>query len=522
MVTLRSASRVKMVAVAGRNGARGVGGKIKHLHATAARRRRDAATTNNKVLNRTKSAKLKAANAQAAAKAKVAAAKAKVHRKAQKDRALAKEKARKAAERAKAAKARASAKAKELKAAAAERAKVAKARAIAKALAAKAAEKARALRQEAKARERAAREAERSRVREAGRKFCACCGDVIVLAATAKSLRRLCECDQCRSSFHAQCMYPPVFLGPKPAEHGPCLLCLSGRYADSNSAREGAAGAAAAALLRDGYVTVPLSSRPVLDVLKTARTQVTSACERLLQKYDILLNSGDPVPSLATGYKNFRQRGAGRFEVVDPSITDPVFALVTDSGSFVKRVLQLAMRPSSSADLDDLRFFSSGCMYATAGAAGQNWHSDGPPVSLTSDEQLPYAVNVFVPLVDVNPSNGTHFVRGSHRPTKMATKKSQGEHSAARLCAASPADLVKIAASSVIPTVSVGSALLFDYRVVHRGLPNVTSNDRPVLYCTLAQPWYKGDENFSEARYKGVLQPVSPRTRRTREFREGD
>ena len=43
---------------------------------------------------------------------------------------------------------------------------------------------------------------------------------------------------------------------------------------------------------------------------------------------------------------------------------------------------------------------------------------------------------------------------------------------------------------AVAPTLPAGSAVLFDVRVLHRGLANRSGVARPVLYFTYAAPWY--------------------------------
>jgi ectoine hydroxylase-related dioxygenase (phytanoyl-CoA dioxygenase family) len=49
----------------------------------------------------------------------------------------------------------------------------------------------------------------------------------------------------------------------------------------------------------------------------------------------------------------------------------------------------------------------------------------------------------------------------------------------------------------VTPEWVVGDALVFDYRVLHRGKANVSSTvDRPILVLTFSKPWYKDICNF--------------------------
>ena len=46
---------------------------------------------------------------------------------------------------------------------------------------------------------------------------------------------------------------------------------------------------------------------------------------------------------------------------------------------------------------------------------------------------------------------------------------------------------------------SVGDIIVFDTRVVHRGMPNETGEKRPILYLAYARPWYtEGTKNFPD------------------------
>lgn len=86
--------------------------------------------------------------------------------------------------------------------------------------------------------------------------------------------------------------------------------------------------------------------------------------------------------------------------------------------------------------------------------AVQDWHSDGPPAA---EADQPYAVCVFVPLLDLSRETGcTQFWPGSH----------VHDH----LLGFGPAAVVL--ETAVDGLVAAGDAVLYDYRVLHRGLPN--------------------------------------------------
>jgi ectoine hydroxylase-related dioxygenase (phytanoyl-CoA dioxygenase family) len=89
-------------------------------------------------------------------------------------------------------------------------------------------------------------------------------------------------------------------------------------------------------------------------------------------------------------------------------------------------------------------------------------------------------VNVFVPLVDVTEELGpTEFWLGS---------QASGRHEECCRAAARGAELpdhpqLRIAAAA-------GDAIVFDWRIVHRGCANVGAVDRPVFYLTFARAWW--------------------------------
>ena len=43
-----------------------------------------------------------------------------------------------------------------------------------------------------------------------------------------------------------------------------------------------------------------------------------------------------------------------------------------------------------------------------------------------------------------------------------------------------------------------GDAILFDYRVLHRGRANASDRPRPLLYFTYARPWFTDATNYSD------------------------
>ena len=43
---------------------------------------------------------------------------------------------------------------------------------------------------------------------------------------------------------------------------------------------------------------------------------------------------------------------------------------------------------------------------------------------------------------------------------------------------------------------AAGGAILFDYRILHRGLGNGSPADRPMLYFTYGRQWFRDSTNY--------------------------
>ncbi len=166
------------------------------------------------------------------------------------------------------------------------------------------------------------------------------------------------------------------------------------------------------------------------------------------------------------------------------------------------------------------RLYNISLIVATPGSTSQPWHADGGHISLSQHEKC-HVFNVFIPLVDIplslGPTElrpGTHFHTRNLAPMMLAAK--------ARKALRPP----------VCPELSIGDALVFDYRILHRGMANVSDggddfeyylkdancgasdegkigNDntcpsnncgknRPVLVLTFARKWFKDVCNFPQ------------------------
>lgn len=122
------------------------------------------------------------------------------------------------------------------------------------------------------------------------------------------------------------------------------------------------------------------------------------------------------------------------------------------------------------------------CVKSEPGAPKQHVHRDyeglfGHAVDYFSPS---FAINLFIPLVPLDEQSGTTRVWPySHRKADFDAEKP--DH------------------SFVDPCLPLGSALLLDYRVMHRGMDNHSSTDRPVLCLAFSRDWFVDRRNFNQA-----------------------
>jgi ectoine hydroxylase-related dioxygenase (phytanoyl-CoA dioxygenase family) len=133
---------------------------------------------------------------------------------------------------------------------------------------------------------------------------------------------------------------------------------------------------------------------------------------------------------------------------------------------------------------EDAQLKYCGLIISFPGSTDQPWHGDGP--HLFGARQLPpHGINVFIPLHDITKEHGpTEFLPGSHRVSHaLGTNE---------------AIMARSNIESVGPLLEVGSSLLYDYRVLHRGTHNCTNVSRLMFYMLYTKPWFNETINFGE------------------------
>ena len=153
---------------------------------------------------------------------------------------------------------------------------------------------------------------------------------------------------------------------------------------------------------------------------------------------------------------------------------------------------------------EDAEHSFSGVVYSDPGSPAQCWHIDSPHVS--ADHLPPHALNVMVALHDTPLAMGpTEIAKGSHRLTNHLQNPAlvsnelvyQHETTAPEQLLADTQESVPEGVSSAL---TAGSCLIFDDRILHRGLGNASDSRRSMAYFSYRQAGYRENTHFEAQR----------------------
>ena len=153
---------------------------------------------------------------------------------------------------------------------------------------------------------------------------------------------------------------------------------------------------------------------------------------------------------------------------------------------------------------EDAKHSFSGVVYSDPGSPAQCWHIDSPHVS--ADHLPPHALNVMIALHDTPLAMGpTEIARGSHRLTNHLQNPAlvsdelayQRETTVPEQLVANPEQVVPEGFSSAL---AAGSCLIFDDRILHRGLGNASDSRRSMVYFSYRQRGYSENTHFEAQR----------------------
>jgi hypothetical protein len=185
-------------------------------------------------------------------------------------------------------------------------------------------------------------------------------------------------------------------------------------------------------------------------------------------------------------FSEFSSRGGQRFDLLfseDDAESRCVFEAAR-TGPWVP-IIRLLLG-------DDFQCLAS-VVYSRPGSEAQDWHTDGAHIGHSEgwdetgfEADPPYALCVFIALVDLDRTVGfTQFWPGTHRYADLA-----GFGGAA--------PVLGCAVDGIVPA---GGCVVYDYRLMHRGMPNVSeATQRPVLQLLYHVPTYKETKNYGLTR----------------------
>lgn len=128
---------------------------------------------------------------------------------------------------------------------------------------------------------------------------------------------------------------------------------------------------------------------------------------------------------------------------------------------------------------DDFILGSYVAVTSMPGAGAQRLHADQEGLfgDIALDSAVPsYSITLVIPLVGLNQVTGsTRFYPGTHRdPDAESTP------------------------DGIAPDLDSGDAILFDSRISHGGMANLSGAPRPIVYCTYHRAWYRDVSNFRD------------------------
>ena len=241
-----------------------------------------------------------------------------------------------------------------------------------------------------------------------------------------------------------------------------------------------------------GYTIV---NAPVADVDCLARLR-TFCSSRLSSLLDEVKATGYDTMEQQYQFAEICHRSRKRWDMRIDQAAEPDFAALVEATLDVARPI---IQETVLADLQDasecdaeaptVALDSSGAVISIKGAKAQRFHTDAGVDAFGAAEADPSQrlFNVFVPLVEVEENtDGTQFWPGSHliSDAPRLAREDRLVRNEQRM------------QEMIAPAIPAGGVLIFDYRVVHRGLKN-GARERPIAYAVCSTGNAK-DQNFPQ------------------------
>jgi hypothetical protein len=238
--------------------------------------------------------------------------------------------------------------------------------------------------------------------------------------------------------------------------------------------------AADGVVLAPGLVTAALL-RTINDVMRARATRVMKA----LGTRPIGIGSRN-------GYYELVQRSPDRFDV--PMSEQDLIPIWGEQGSIAPEVPWLGLVRAVLGP--DAQPSFCGVVFSRPGSPAQQWHIDSPHEA--AEARPAHAVNVLLALADIPLAAGpTEVARGTHLKTNHLARpwldrdsllyQSETEVTPADLDRAGQHEIAG-SAQPAVQAMSAGDCLIFDDRILHRGLANNSEHERWVAYFSYMRP----------------------------------
>jgi len=237
----------------------------------------------------------------------------------------------------------------------------------------------------------------------------------------------------------------------------------------------------------DGFLVINQLASPNLVA------SVRSVAEQRLLAVRSALGSREIGIGSANGFEEIVQRSPGRWDVPIPM------------EDFDLENHDLPWWPLIATILGaDAEHSFSGVVSSDPATPKQYWHTDSP--HLCSEHIAPHAINVMMALHEITMQMGpTEFARGSHKLTNhLSNARLKSDELVYQHSTTSPALLVTGTDAEeperAVCALLAGSCLIFDDRILHRGLGNRSSEVRHIAYFSYRKSGYVGTTHFESQR----------------------
>ncbi|MCX7054823.1 MAG: phytanoyl-CoA dioxygenase family protein [Proteobacteria bacterium] len=191
------------------------------------------------------------------------------------------------------------------------------------------------------------------------------------------------------------------------------------------------------------------------------------------------------------GYHELVQRSPGRYDV--PMREQDLAPIWGAQGSIAPEVPWLGLVRAVLGP--DARPSFCGVVFSRPGSPAQQWHIDSPHEA--AEARPAHAVNVLLALADIPLAAGpTEVARGTHLLTNHLQRPwldrdsllYQLETEVTPAALRPPGPVEDATTQSAVQAMAAGDCLIFDDRILHRGLANASEQERWVAYFSYLRP----------------------------------